>query len=111
MKALANIYEKPSVSNKFFLRKHLFNMKMLECGSIANHLNEFNTITNQLSYVGLNFDDDVRDLLILCSFSEIWNGLVMAVSNYFLGSNTLNFYDAVGVIISEEMRRKPQVRH
>ena len=30
----------------------------------------------------------------------------MVVSNYVPGSNTLKFDDVVGVIISEEMRRK-----
>ena len=50
--------------------KHLFNMNMLEGGSVADHLNEFNTVTNQLSSVGVNFDDEVRALLILSSFPE-----------------------------------------
>ena len=86
--------------------KHLFNMKMSEGGSVANHLNEFNTLTNQLSSVKVNFDDEVMTLLILCSLPKIWNGLVMAISNYVLGSNILKFDDVVGVIISKKMRRK-----
>ena len=67
MDALAKLYEKPSASNKVFLMKRLFNMKMSEGGSIADHLNEFNIVTNQLSSVKVDFDDEVRDLLILCS--------------------------------------------
>ena len=67
MDALAKLYEKPSTSNKVFLMKRLFNMKMLEGGSVADHLNEFNTVTNQLSSVKVDFDDEIRDLLILCS--------------------------------------------
>ena len=46
MKTLATLYEKPSASNKVLLMKRLFNMKMVECGSITNHLNEFNTVTS-----------------------------------------------------------------
>jgi hypothetical protein len=106
MEALAKLYEKPSVSNKVFLMKRLFNMKMSEGGSVADHLNEFNMVTNQLSSVKVDFDDEVRALLILCSLPESWNGLVMAVSNSLSGSNTLKFDDVVGVILSEEMRRK-----
>jgi hypothetical protein len=64
MDALHKLYEKPSASNKVFLMKRLFNMKMSEGGSIADHLNEFNTVTNQLSYVKVDFDDEVRALLI-----------------------------------------------
>ena len=91
--------------------KRLFNMKMSESGSVADHLNEFNTLTSQLSYIKVNFDDEVRALLILCSLPESWNSLVMAVkvmdvSNSIPSSNTLKFDDVVGVILSEEMRRK-----
>ena len=106
MSALSKLYEKPSAYNKVFLMKHLFNMKMLEGGSIVDHLNEFNTLTSQLSSIKVNFDDEVRDLLILCSFPESWNNLATTVSNFFPSSNTLMFDDVVGVILSEEMRRK-----
>jgi len=103
---LDKLYEKPSASNKVFLMKRLFNMKMVEGGSVTDHLNEFNMVTSQLTYVNVNFDDEVRALLILCSLPESWNGLVMAVSNSVSGSNTLKFDDVVSVILSEEMRRK-----
>jgi hypothetical protein len=106
MDALAKLYEKTSTSNKVFLMKRLFNMKMSEGGSVADHLNEFNTVTNQLSSVKVDFDDEVRAILILCSLPERWNGLVMAVINSVFGSNTLKFDDVVGVILSEEMRWK-----
>jgi hypothetical protein len=48
MEALAKLYEKPSSSNKVFLMKRLFNMKMSEGGSVADHLNEFNTVTGEV---------------------------------------------------------------
>jgi hypothetical protein len=70
MDALDKLYEKPSVSNQVFLMKRLFNMKISEGGYVADHLNEFNTFTNQLSYVKVDFYDEVRDLLILCSLTE-----------------------------------------
>lgn len=51
MEALDKLYEKPSTSNKVFLMRRIFNMKMSEggsvAGSVADHLNEFNTFTNQ----------------------------------------------------------------
>jgi hypothetical protein len=83
--------------------KRLFNMNMLEGGYVVVHLNEFNTVTNQLSYVKVDFDDEVKVLLILCSLPESWNNFFMALSNSVFGSNTLKFDDFVGVILSEEM--------
>ena len=53
--ALSNLYEKPLASNKVFLMKHLFNMKMLEGGYVVDHLNEFNTLTSQLSSINMKF--------------------------------------------------------
>jgi hypothetical protein len=103
MDALDKLYEKPSASNKVFLMKRLFNMKMSEGGSVVDHLNEFNTVTNQLIYVKVDFDDEVRDLIILCSLLESLNNLVMVVSNSVFDSNSLKFDDVVGVILSEEM--------
>lgn len=86
--------------------KRLFNMKMAEGGSVVDHLNEFNTITSQLSSVGIDFDEEIRALLILCSLPESQNGLVMAVSNFVSRSNTLKYDDVIGVILSEETCRK-----
>ena len=106
METLMKLYENHSASNKVFLMKRLFNMKMVEGGSVTDHLNEFNTVTSQLTYVKVNFDEEVRALLILCSLPKSWNSLVMAVSNSVSGSNTLKFDDVVGVILSEEIRRK-----
>ena len=86
--------------------KHLFNMKMVEGGSITDHLNEFNIVTSQLSSMGVNFDEEIRALLILCSFPKSWNDLVMVVSNSIPESSTLKYDDVISVILSEENHRK-----
>ena len=57
MKALSSMYENPSANNKVYLMKKLFNLKKVEGTPVARHLNEFNTISNQLSTVGIEFDD------------------------------------------------------
>ena len=46
MKALFGMYEKPSANNRVHLMKKPFNLKMVENALVAQHLNEFNTITN-----------------------------------------------------------------
>ena len=106
METLDKLYKKPSTSNKVFLMKHLFNMKMEEGGFVANHLNEFNIVSSQLSFVGINFGEEIRALLILCSLLESWNGLVMAMSNYVLGSSTLKYDDVISFILNEETHKK-----
>jgi hypothetical protein len=51
--------------------KRLFNMKMSEGGFVADHLNEFNIVTNKLSSIKVDFDDEVRDLLILSHCQKV----------------------------------------
>ena len=81
MKALSSMYEKPSVNSKVHLMKKLFNLKMVENASVAQHLNEFNTITNQLSSVKIDFDDEIRALIVLASLPNSWGVMRMTVSN------------------------------
>ena len=75
MKALSGMYEKPSANNKVHLMKKLFNLKMAENASIAQHLNEFNTITNQLSSVEIDFDDEIHALIVLASLPNSWEAI------------------------------------
>ena len=70
MAALSNMYEKPSAANKVHLMRRLFNLKMAEGASVAQHLNELNTVTTQLSSVDIEFDEEVRALIILSSLPE-----------------------------------------
>ncbi|KAK2981076.1 hypothetical protein RJ640_012031 [Escallonia rubra] len=105
MKALEKLYEKPSASNKVFLMKKLFNMRMSENGSVVDHLNDFNGVTNQLESVDVNFDDEIRALLFLCSLLNSWNNLVTTVSNSTI-SGTLTLNDVVSSVMNDEMRRK-----
>ena len=92
MKALSSMYEKPSVNNKVYLMTKLFNLKKTEGTSIAQYLNEFNTITNQLSTVGIEFDDEVRALILLASLPNSWEAMRMVVSNS-AGKSKLKYDD------------------
>ena len=105
MAALSNMYEKPSASNKVHLMRRLFNLRMNEGASVAQHLNELNTVTTQLSSVEIEFDEEVRALILLSSLPESWNATVTAVSSSS-GSNKLKFDDVRDLVLSEEIRRR-----
>jgi hypothetical protein len=104
MTALSGMYEKPSANNKVHLMKKLFNLKMAEGAAVAKHLNEFNTITNQLSSVEIEFDDEIRALIVLASLPNSWEAMRMAVSNS-TGKGKLKYDDIRDLILSEEVRR------
>jgi hypothetical protein len=77
MAALLSMYEKPLANNMVLLMKKLFNLKMEKGASVAQHLNEFNTITNQLSSVEINFDDEICALIVLESLPNSWEAVRM----------------------------------
>ena len=104
MATLSGMYEKPSTNNKVHLMKKLFNLKMAEGMHVTQHLNEFNTITNQLSSMKIDFVDEIRVLILLASLPNSWEAMRMAVSNS-AGKAKLNFNDTRDLILAEKMRR------
>ncbi|KAK2999025.1 hypothetical protein RJ639_024468 [Escallonia herrerae] len=78
---------------------------MSENSSVVDHLNDFNGVTNQLESVGINFDDEIRALLFMCSLPDSWNNLVTTVSNSTI-SGTLTLNDVVSSVMNDEIRRK-----
>ncbi|KAK3013758.1 hypothetical protein RJ639_008784 [Escallonia herrerae] len=105
MQALEKLYEKSSSSNKVFLMKRLFNMRMSENGYVVDHINDFNDVTNQLESVSINFDDKIRALLFMCSLPDSSNNLVTTMSNPNI-SETLTLNDVVSSVMNDEMQRK-----
>ena len=105
MSVLSGMYEKPSANNKVHLMKKLFNLKMSENSAVAEHLNNFNTIISQLSTVEINFDDEVRALIVLASLPNSWEAMRTTVSNS-AGKDKLKYADIRDLILNEEIRRK-----
>ena len=99
------MYEKPSANNKVHLMKKLFNMKMIENASIAQHLNEFNTITNRLSFVEIDFDDEIRALIVLAFLPNNWEAMRIAISNS-IRKEKLKYNDIRDLILAKEIYRK-----
>ena len=105
MAALSGMYEKPLANNKMHLMKKLFNLKMAEGMSVTQYLNEFNTITNQLSSIEIDFDDKIRALILLATLPNSWEVMRMAVSNS-VGKAKLKYDDIRDLVLAEEVRRK-----
>jgi hypothetical protein len=105
MVALSSMYKKPSANNKVHLIKKLFNLKTAEGTSVAHHLNEFNTIKNQLSSVEIDFDNEIRALIILASLRNRWEAVRMALSNS-AGKSKLSYENVRDLILNEEVRRR-----
>ena len=82
---------------------------MAENTSVAQNLNDFNTITNQLSFVEIDFDDEIHALIVLTSLPNSWEAMRVAVSNS-TGKKKLKYNDIWDLILAEKIHRRDAVK-
>ena len=105
LKALSNMYEKQSAMNKVYLIRRLFNLQMFLNGSASYRINEFNMIVSQLNYVDINFEDEIKALILMSSLPEPWDTVVAAISSS-RGSEKLKFDEIHDVVLSKSIRKR-----
>ena len=105
VEGLSNMYEKPSAMNKVYLMRRLFNLQMSKARSVSYHINEFNMIVSQLNLVDINFEDEIKALILMSSMRESWDTVVVAISSFRV-SEKLNFDDIPNVVLSEDIRKR-----
>ena len=107
LEKLGKLYQSKSLVNKLFLRKKLYNLRMRDGDSMADHLNAFNTVGSQLVYVEIKILDEDKCISLLCSLEDSWDSLVVAI-----GSNTTSLkFEEVVSSLSKEMRQKNMEGH
>ncbi|MCO5603231.1 hypothetical protein L7F22_057378 [Adiantum nelumboides] len=85
--------------------KKLKHMNMKEESSVSSHLNEFKNIFLQLTSKGLNFDDEMKAIFLLCSLPSSWDTFNTAISNSGPGK-TLVFSDVTSVLLTKEIQHQ-----
>ena len=90
--------------------KRLYNLKMKEGASVAEHLSEFNITTSQLASVKINLDDEIRAILLMCSMPDSWDNLMVAISTS-APAGTLKFDDVSSSLMNEELRWKSMIEN
>ncbi|KAL2243395.1 UNVERIFIED_CONTAM: Retrovirus-related Pol polyprotein from transposon TNT 1-94 [Sesamum indicum] len=106
LQTLADMYVKPSAMNKVMLMKKLFRLQMEERKLVADHLNDFNQLTTQLTSVDIVFDDEVKALILLSSLPDSWDVVVTSVSTSS-GKEKMKFDNIRDMMLNEETHRKP----
>ena len=78
---------------------------MKEGTSMSNHLNDFNTIYNNLVAQEVAFSDSVKALFLLITLSHSWDTFRTAISNSAPPSG-LTKANVASSLLSEEVNRK-----
>ncbi|MCO5574423.1 hypothetical protein L7F22_028208 [Adiantum nelumboides] len=101
--SFCSAWDGKSASNKVFSLKKLMGLSMKEDSSVSSHLNEFNALYLQLTLKGLNFDDEMKAIFLLCSLPASWDTFNIAISNSTHGGK-LDFGDVTSALLTEEIR-------
>lgn len=102
---LESLYERKTAGNKAFLIRKLVNLKYKEGSSIAEHLNEMQSVINQLSSMKMTIDDEMQALLLLSSLPDSWETLVVSLSNS-APDGVVTMSLVTSSLLNEELRRK-----
>jgi hypothetical protein len=102
---LKSLYMKKNLSNKIFLKRQLYILRMKYGMKIVDHLNVFNTLISQLTSMEIKFEDVEKMVMLLCSLPESWDHLVTTV--WFNTTNSIDYDIVVGALLFEEMRKNP----
>ncbi|MCO5602399.1 hypothetical protein L7F22_056530 [Adiantum nelumboides] len=103
--SLCSAWDGKSASNKVFLMKKLMHLSMKKGSSVSSHSNEFNPLYSQLTSKGLNFDDEMKAIFLLCSLPAPWDTFNTAISNSTHGGK-LAFSDVTNALLTEEIRHQ-----
>ncbi|MCO5568186.1 hypothetical protein L7F22_021882 [Adiantum nelumboides] len=85
--------------------KKLMHLSMKEGSSVSSHLNEFNALHLQLTSKGLNFDDEMKAIFLLCLLPASWDTFNTAISNS-RHRGKLAFGDVTSALLTEEIRHQ-----
>ena len=102
---LEELYASKTGNNKLFYLTKLMKIKYREGSSIADHLNEMQGIVDQLSGMGINFENEILALMVLASLPESWETLKISLTNS-APNGVVNMELVKSGILNEEMRRR-----
>ena len=58
-KTLSDTYEKKVATTKIYLFRRLYNLRMKESDSVQTHLNEYESLSSQISAQGTTIEDEL----------------------------------------------------
>ncbi|KAJ0080954.1 hypothetical protein Patl1_12169 [Pistacia atlantica] len=76
---LENLYLSKSLVNVLFYRKKLYNLLLHDEDSFAAHLDNFNTLVNQLLAMDVQLIEGEKVVTLLCSLSNTWDNLIVVI--------------------------------
>ena len=85
-----------NLSNKLYLKKELYSLRMSKNTNALQHLSKFNGLISQLLQFQVTFDDEDKAILLLASLPQSYENLVTTL---LYGNDTLKFKQVLGSLL------------
>jgi len=100
---LESLYMTRSLSNKLFIKKQLYNLRMKEGTSILQYVNAFNRILSDLLTLEVKLEEEDKTLLLFSSLSSSYDHLVTTI---MYGKEILKLEDVRQMLQNNELTKK-----
>jgi len=93
-----------SLSNKMYLKKQLYGLRMNEGTTVLEHLNFFSKVIRELLAVDVKIDEEDKALILLSSLPESYNHIITTM---LYDKETLILEEVTSTLLSNEIRKTP----
>ena len=101
---LETLYMTKSLSNKLYLKKKLYGLRMNKGTTVLEHLNFFNMVISELLTVNVKIDEEDKALILLSSLPESYDHIITTM---LCGKKTLILEEVMSTFLSNEITKKP----
>nr|CAD1834518.1 unnamed protein product [Ananas comosus var. bracteatus] len=77
---LESLYQNKSITNRIFLKRRLYSLRMKEGTKVSEHLNVFNNIICELESIGEKMKDEDKAITLLCTLPDSYETLITSLS-------------------------------
>lgn len=100
---LESLYMTKSLTNKLFLKRRLFSLRMEEGTTLRDHLDQLNTILLELRNIDVKVDDEDAALILLVSLPLSYENFV---DSFIGGRDIVTLEEVRSSLHTREMRHK-----
>ena len=101
---LENLYTSKSLKNRLYLKKELFELKILEGSDVTGHIKKFNKCITQLLSVEIEIDEEYQAIILLASLLKSYETLVTTL---LVGKQTLMVDEVTTALLETEKIKQP----
>jgi hypothetical protein len=103
-KTLEDLYMSKSLTNRLYLKKQLYELKMDDDIDVRDHLNKFNKCVTELLNVDVKIEDEDKAIMLLSSLPKSYETLVTTL---LVGKSTLTVNEVSTALLETANMKKP----